>query len=59
MNIFALLAQFIADWTFLYQASREIWYAGGINDYMYLCSYLIMTLAIIRFNSIFKKIHEA
>lgn len=56
--LFALLAQYVADWTFLYQASRGIWYAGGINDYMYLVAYFIMTLAILQFDVVYKKLHE-
>lgn len=55
----ALLAEFIADWTFLYQASRETWYAGGINDYMYLCAYFLMTLALINLLTALNELKEA
>ncbi len=47
--LFALLMQYLADYTFLYQASQETWAAGGINDYMYLASYFIMALALLQF----------
>lgn len=50
--LFALVVQYVADWTFLYQASREIWYAGGINDYMFLCAYFIMTIALIQLKTV-------
>ncbi|MCR4263194.1 MAG: hypothetical protein NUV98_00560 [Candidatus Roizmanbacteria bacterium] len=50
--LLALFAQYIADWTFLYQASREIWYAGGINDYMYLIAYFLMTIGLIQLNTV-------
>lgn len=56
--LFALLAQYIADWTFLYQASRGIWSGGGINDYMYLCAYFIMTLGLLQFKTIFDKLRQ-
>lgn len=49
--LFALLAQYVADWTFLYQASREIWYTGGINDYMFFCAYVLMTLSLLNLNT--------
>lgn len=46
--LFALLIQYVSDFTFLYQVSKEIWTAGGINDYMYLVSYFVMTLALLQ-----------
>jgi hypothetical protein len=54
--LFALLAQFTADWTFLYQASRGTWYAGGLNDYMYLVAYFLMTIALLQLNTVYKKL---
>jgi hypothetical protein len=57
--IFALCIQFLADYTFLYQSSRGIWQVGGINDFMYLIAYFIMTLALIQFETLFKELkHE-
>lgn len=50
--LIALLAEFIADWVFLYQASRGTWYTGCINDYMYLVAYFIMTLALLSLRSL-------
>lgn len=53
--IIALVVQYIADWTFLYQASQEIWYTGGINDYMYFFAYFLMTIALLQFDSALQK----
>lgn len=44
---FALLVQYLSDFTFLYQAHLQTAAPGGIVDYMYLCSYLLMSLAIL------------
>jgi hypothetical protein len=56
--LFALFAQYISDFTFLYQSHNGTWQAGGINDYMYLISYLIMTLAIMSFGQLFIKLQS-
>ena len=57
--LFALSIQFLADYTFLYQSSRGIWSVGGINDYMYLISYLLMTLGILQLLTVYKDLkHE-
>lgn len=56
--LFALVAQFAADWTFLYQASIDTWYAGGINDYMFLCAYFIMTVGLLQFKTIYNRLQE-
>ncbi len=54
--LLALIIQFLSDYVFLYQSSRGIWSAGGINDYMYLVSYLLMTLALLQLGTVFKKL---
>ena len=56
--LFALFAQYVADWTFLYQANRGIWYAGGINDYMYLCAYFLMTLGLLQLKTAYLDLKE-
>lgn len=48
--LIALFVQFLCDYTFLYQSSRGIWVVGGFNDYMYLVSYFLMTLALLQLN---------
>lgn len=50
----ALCIQFFSDYTFLYQSSRGTWTAGGVNDYMYLTAYFLMTVGLISF----KKLEE-
>lgn len=56
--LFALLAQFLSDYTFLYQTSRGIWTAGQINDFMYLFAYFIMSLALIQMQTVFNKLRH-
>jgi len=45
--LFALCVQYMADYTFLVQAMQEVWKVGEINDYMYLLSYFVMSIALI------------
>jgi len=52
----ALLLQFLSDYVFVYQANNNTWQVGNLNDYMYLSSYLLMTLAILRFDFHLSKI---
>ena len=54
--LFALFVQYIADFTFLYQASRETWEAGGISDFIYLVAYFFMTLALLSIARAYKEI---
>jgi hypothetical protein len=57
--LFALVVQFLADYTFLYQSSHGTWEVGGSNDYIYFVAYFSMTLALIQFESAYKKLmHE-
>jgi hypothetical protein len=44
--LIALAIQYAADYTFLYQAAQGTWVAGGVNDFLYLLSYFIMTMAL-------------
>lgn len=57
--LFALLAQFIADWTFLYQASKGVVYPGGVNDYIYLCAYILMTYGLFQLNTTVMKLRNS
>lgn len=52
--LFALVVQFLADYLFLYQSHQGAFYPAGISDYLYLVSYLFMTLALIQLNSVAK-----
>jgi hypothetical protein len=51
--LFALLIQFVADWTFLYQANQGTWSVSGINDYMFFCAYFFMTLGLLQLKNIY------
>lgn len=53
--LFALCIQFLADYTFLYQSNNGSWTAGGINDFIYLVSYFVMTIGLLQFDSVLKK----
>lgn len=57
--IFALLSQYISDFTFLYSVSRGSWQTGGINDYMYLISYFIMTIALLHLGDVINNINRS
>lgn len=56
--LFALVIQFLCDYTFLYQSSKGIWHVGEINDYMYLVAYFVMALALIQFETVFKNLKQ-
>ena len=47
--IAALLLQYVADFTFLYMNNRGLWKTAGINDFVYLVSYYVMTIGLLRF----------
>lgn len=54
--LFALCAQFLADYVFLYKFQNNTWVGGGINDFMYLTAYFLMSLALLQLNVTYKKI---
>lgn len=54
--LFALGVQYLSDFMFLYQTHNETWTTAGLNDYMYLVSYFVMTLALWRFKRVLDKI---
>ncbi len=56
--IFALSAQFIADYVFLFLSSRDFYLGSFIifNDLLYLIAYFLMTLSLIRLGTVFYKI---
>ena len=45
--LIALIAQYVADYNFLYQFSVNSWVNGGYGDYIYLVSYFFMALGLI------------
>ena len=57
--IVALVGQYVADFTFLYQSSRGTFVGGGIDDYLYLFSYFLMSVALIQLALTFKRIKKS
>ncbi len=56
--LFGLITQYIADFMFLYEASRGIWEAGQINDLVYLTAYFLTALGIAQFYKAFNEIDK-
>jgi len=56
--LFALVVQYLADYTFLYWISNGTWYASGPNDLIYLVAYFVMTLAIIQLKTVSDQLRE-
>lgn len=56
--IFALFAQYVSDFTFLYSVSRKTWETAGINEYTYLVSYFIMTLALLQLGGVINRLNN-
>lgn len=54
----ALIAQYCADFNFLYQAANGTWVNGGYGDFMYLLSYFLMGLSLVRIERVISE-HQA
>ncbi|MDA1169369.1 MAG: hypothetical protein O3A36_03455 [bacterium] len=54
----SLVVQYISDFTFLYQVGHDQWYVGGVNDYMYSLSYVLMAIALIQIGSALNYLRE-
>ena len=52
--IFALVLQYIADFTFLYQSNRGTYLSGKMDDLSYLIAYFVTTTAMIKFHAIYR-----
>ena len=57
--VFALIFQYVTDYTFLYRVGVGTYYNGGIVDLLYTTSFMIMALAIINLGSSFEKIKNS
>jgi len=57
--IFALLLQYIADFTFLYQSNRGTYLSGKYDDLFYLIAYFVTTLAMVKFYSTYQSLRVA
>lgn len=49
--IFALIAQYVAEFNFLEQAHNGTWINGGYGDALYLLSYFIMSVSLIKIDA--------
>lgn len=56
--LFALVAQYVADYNFLYQAYHGTWINGGYGDFLYLLSYCVLALGLIQLGQAFKKLRD-
>ena len=57
--LISLIMQYISDFNFLYHANHGTWFVGGIGDFLYMFSYLLMTLSIIQIAYVLKSIKDA
>lgn len=59
--IVALMVQFVADFYFSYEASREVvaYYPGGITDYIFALAYFFMTFALVSIGNMFYKVQNS
>ena len=57
--IFALAAQYVSDYTFLFQSMRGSFVGGGIVDVMYFVSYVIMSISLIELCLVFHRIRNS
>lgn len=49
----AFVAQYAADFNFLFQVSRGTWQNGGYGDLLYLTAYFLMTLSLVHILNVF------
>jgi hypothetical protein len=56
--LIALIAQYLSDYIFLYQFNAGNWYVGGLNDFMYLLSYFLMAIGLIRLSVAFNEVRH-
>lgn len=54
--LLAFIAQYVADFNFLFQSSRGTWYNAGYGDYLYLFTYFLMTLGLFQLKTVMRKL---
>lgn len=57
--VFALIFQYVTDYIFLYRVGAGTYYNGGLVDFLYTTSFMIMALAIIQLGFAFEKIKNS
>jgi hypothetical protein len=55
----AFIFQYLSDYSFLYQNSHGTYVAGGFVDVMYMISYFIMSISLIRFGVAIQEIKQS
>lgn len=59
MILFALVAQYVAEFNFLYTFLNETWINGGYGDFLYLLSYFVMSYSLIYTGTMLRKIKQS
>lgn len=54
--LMSLVVQYIADFSFLHQVQKESWAPGGSNDLIYLIAYFVMSVSLLRFETVLHKV---
>ena len=54
--VVAFIAQYAADFNFLFQSSRGTWNNGGYGDYLYLFAYFLMVLGLFQLKTVMRKL---
>ncbi|MBI3633548.1 MAG: hypothetical protein HY226_04620 [Candidatus Vogelbacteria bacterium] len=54
--IFALVVQYLSDFTFLYESHRSAYVPGKFDDLLYLIAYFVMSIAMSQFLTIYKNL---
>lgn len=57
--ILALLCQYVADFTFLWQANSGTWYPGNTNDATFMLAYFVMSVALLDINNAIRSIKSS
>jgi hypothetical protein len=57
--ITALVAEYVADFLFLYESHAGTYVPGGFNDLLFVVSYSLMAISIIQLGVVFKFIKDA
>ncbi len=55
----ALVVQYVADFNFLFQAANGAWLNGGHGDFLYLLSYFLMGLSLVRIERVIREYQSA
>lgn len=52
--LFSLIIQYFSDSYFLYASGNDLWQVGSIGDFLYLFSYFIMAISIVKVGTALK-----